>query len=49
MVLKIVMLLLVVALLARRFWPRRRMTWVTPLVLVGVVLSVRTVGYLLAD
>lgn len=46
MLLKVVLLLLVLAFVARRLLPRRPMTWAAPLVLVGVVLAVRTVGYL---
>lgn len=47
MVLRLVVLLLVVAALARRFLPRRRLPWTVPLVLVGVVLTVRTATWLL--
>ena len=43
------MLLLAVALVARRFLPRYRMPWTIPLVLVGVVLTVRTVTWLAGD
>jgi hypothetical protein len=44
-----VVLLVVLALLARRFWPRSRLPWTLPLVLVGVILVVRTLGYLAED
>ena len=47
MVLRLVVLLLVVAALARRFLPRYRLPWTVPLVLVGVVLTVRTATWLL--
>ncbi len=40
------MLLLAVAFVASRLFPRRRLPWMVPLVLIGVVLSVRTVTYL---
>ena len=43
------MLLLAAAFLARRFLPRYRMPWAIPLVLVGVVLTVRTVTWLAGD
>ena len=46
-VLRVVVVLLVLALLARRFLPRYRLPWVVPLVVVGVVLVVRTTTYLL--
>lgn len=49
MILRLVVLLLVLALLARRFLPRYRLTWALPLVLVGVILVVRTAGYLLGS
>ena len=49
MVLRVVLLLLVLAVLARRFLPRYRLPWVLPLVVVAVVLAVRTVTYLLGD
>jgi hypothetical protein len=41
--------MLVLALVARRFWPRSRLPWAVPLVVVGVVLVVRTIGYLAGD
>ena len=49
MTLKVVVLLLAAALLARRLLPRYRMPWTIPLVLVGVVLTVRTVTWLAGD
>ena len=49
MTLKVVVLLLATALLARRFLPRYRMPWAIPLVLVGVVLTVRTVTWLAGE
>lgn len=47
--LKLAVLLLVVALVARRVLPRRRLPWTVPLALVGVLLAVRTVGWLTGD
>lgn len=44
--LKLVVLLLVVAFVASRVLPRRRMPWAVPLAVVGVLLVVRTVGWL---
>lgn len=49
MVLRLVVVLLVLALLARRFLPRYRLPWLVPLAAVGVVLTVRTATYLLGD
>ena len=49
MIVRVVVLRLVLAVLARRFLPRYRLPWVVPLVVVGVVLSVRTTTYLLGD
>ena len=49
MVLRLVVLLLVLAFLAHRFLPRYRMTWALPLAVVGVLLVVRTTGWLLGD
>ena len=46
MTLKAVVLLLVLAFLAHRLLPRRRLPWTIPLVVVAVVLAVRTVGWL---
>ena len=46
MTLKVLALLLAVAFVAWRLLPRRRLPWMVPLVLVGVVLVVRTVTYL---
>jgi hypothetical protein len=47
--LKVVVLLLAGAFLAHRFLPRYRMPWTIPLVLVGVVVTVRTVTWLASD
>lgn len=47
--LKLAVLLLVVALVARRVLPRRRLPWTVPLALVGVLLVVRTVGWVSGD
>lgn len=47
--LRVVVVLLVMALLLRRFLPRYRLPWTIPLVVVGVVLAVRTTTYLLGD
>lgn len=47
--LKLAVLLLGVALVARRVLPRRRLPWAVPLTLVGVLLVVRTVGWLSGD
>ncbi len=49
MTLKAVVLLLALAFVASRLLPRRRLPWMVPLVLVGVVLVVRTVIYLTED
>lgn len=49
MVLRAVVLLLVLAVLARRFLPRYRLPWVVPVVVVGVLLAVRTTTYLVGD
>lgn len=46
--LRVVVLLLVLALVARRFLPRYRLPWMIPVVTVGVVLAVRTTTYLLS-
>ena len=45
MTLKAVVLLLALAFVAHRSLPRRRLPWTIPLVLVGVVLTVRTVTW----
>lgn len=47
--LKVLVLLLVGALLAKRFLPRYRLPWMVPLSLVLGLLVVRTVGYLLSN
>jgi uncharacterized membrane protein len=44
---KVVVLLVVLALLARRFLPRYRLPWMVPIALVAGLLIVRTAGYLL--
>lgn len=44
--LKLVVLLLAVSFVAWRLRPRWRMPWTVPLVVVGVLLVVRTVGWL---
>jgi hypothetical protein len=41
--------MLVLALVARRFWPKSPLPWAVPLVVVAVVLVVRTIGYLAGD
>ena len=43
--LKLAVLLLVVAFLASRLLPRRRLPWMVPVALVAVLLVVRTVGW----
>jgi hypothetical protein len=48
-VLRVVVLLLVLAVLGRRFLPRYRLPWLVPVVLVGVVLAVRSTTYLVGD
>ena len=49
MILRSVVLLLLLALVARRFWPRSRLPWTVPLVVVAVILVVRLIGYLVDD
>ncbi len=44
-----IVLLLAAAFVAWRILPRRRLPWMVPLVLVGVVLTVRTLTYLTGD
>ena len=44
---RVVVLLVVVAWLARRFLPRYRLPWLVPIALVAGLLVVRTAGYLL--
>jgi hypothetical protein len=48
-VVKLLVVLLLIAAIAYRLRPHRRMTWMVPLVVVGVVLTVRTVTYLTGD
>ncbi len=43
------MLLLALALVARRLLPRRRMPWAVPVLLVGLLLLVRGIGYVTSD
>ena len=47
--LKAVVLLLVLAFVASRVLPRRRLPWAVPLVVVAVLLVVRTIGWLTGD
>lgn len=47
--LKAVVALLVLAFVASRVLPRRRLPWAVPVVLVGVILVVRGIGYLTGD
>ena len=47
--LKLVVLLLAVAFVASRLLPRRRMPWAVPLAVVGVLLVVRTIGWVSGD
>ncbi len=49
MTFRVVVVLLAVAFVAHRLLPRRRMPWTIPLVLVGVVLTVRTVTWLAGE
>ena len=49
MVLKLVVLLLATAFIASRLLPRRRMPWMVPLAVVGVLLVVRTTTWLVGD
>ncbi len=49
MVLKVVVLLVAAAFVAHRLLPRRRMPWMVPIAVVGVVLTIRTVTWLLGD
>ena len=49
MTLKAVVLLLAIAFIAYRVRPHWRLPWTVPLVLVGVVLTVRTVTWLAGD
>jgi uncharacterized protein involved in response to NO len=46
---KLAVLLLVAALVARRFLPRRRLPWAVPVLMAGVILTVRTVTWLTGD
>ncbi len=49
MTLRVVVLLLAVAFVAYRFKPQWRLPWSIPLILVGVVLTVRTVTWVAGD
>ena len=49
MTLRVVVLLLAVAFVAYRLRPQWRLPWSVPLVLVGVVVTVRTVTWLAGD
>lgn len=49
MLLKSVVLLLAAAFVAWRLLPRRRLPWAVPVAVVGVLLTVRTVGWLAGD
>jgi hypothetical protein len=46
---KLVVLLLVVAVLARRFLPRWRLPWAVPVLMAVVILSLRTAAWLTGD
>jgi hypothetical protein len=48
-VLKAAVVLLGLAFVLHRLLPRRRMPWTIPLVVVGVLLTVRTVTWLAGD
>lgn len=47
--LKVVVVLLALAFVAWRVLPRRRLPWAVPLLLVGLLLLVRGIGYLSGD
>ncbi len=49
LVLKAAVLLLVLALVARRLLPRRRLPWMVPVAVVGVLVTVRTLAWLTGD
>lgn len=49
MTLRAVVLLLVAAFLLWRFRPQSKLPWSVPLVVVGVLLVVRTIGWLSGD
>ena len=46
---RLVVLLLVLAFVARRFLPRYRLPWAVPVVMAVVILGVRTVAWLTGD
>jgi hypothetical protein len=48
-VLKAAVLLLVLALVARRVLPRRRLPWAVPVLLVVLLVGIRAIGYLSGD
>jgi len=48
-VLRSIVLMVLLALIARRFWPRSRLPWAVPLVLVAVIVVVRTIGYVAGE
>lgn len=48
-VLKAAVLLLVLALVAKRVLPRRRLPWAVPVLMVVLLVGVRAVGYLSSD
>ena len=47
--LKAAVLLLVLALVAKRVLPRRRLPWAVPVLLVVLLVGIRSVGYLSTD
>ncbi|MCW2614260.1 MAG: hypothetical protein JWN08_1254 [Frankiales bacterium] len=49
MVLKALVLLAVVVLVARRFFPHRRISWALPVVLGVTIVVVRGLAYVFAD
>jgi hypothetical protein len=48
-VIRLLVLLLVVAFLARRFLPRYRLPWAVPVLMAVVIVGVRTVAWLTGD
>jgi hypothetical protein len=48
-VIRLVVLLLVLAILARRFLPRYRLPWAVPVLMAVVIIGVRTVAWLTGD
>lgn len=49
MTLRLLVLLALVALVAYRFFPRRRMSWAVPLVVGSTIVVVRGVAYVFGD